>query len=153
MGGKEDVEQMNICILLVEDNPSHMELAGEAIKEASTLTKVMYVKTGEDALSYLYREGKYNDEEKYPRPDLILLDLKLPGTNGKDVLRQIKSDKRTRAIPVIILSISALDKDVDECYMLGANGYITKPMDFGQFVAIVKTIPFYWTFVNTLPKK
>jgi len=151
--GEEPVEQKSVCILVVEDDPGHRELITEAIKETDVLNNTQLVKNGDEALRYLNKEGEYSDKEKYPKPDLILLDLKLPGKNGKDVLREIKSNERTRLIPVIVLTVSALDKDVDECYMLGANGYITKPMDFDQFTAIVKTIPFYWTFVNSLPTK
>jgi len=151
--GEEPVEQKSVCILVVEDDPGHRELISEAIKDTEILNNTQLVKDGDEALHYLYREGEYGNEQKYPKPDLILLDLKLPGLNGKDVLRKIKSNAETRMIPVIILTVSALDKDIDECYALGANGYITKPMDFEQFVAIVKTIPFYWTFVNSLPTK
>ncbi len=145
--------QTSVCILVVEDNESHRELIEEAIKEANPLNSTLCVEDGREALRYLHRDGEYGNEERYPKPDLILLDLKLPGMDGKNVLREIKSDDRTRVVPVIMLTSSAHDKDVDECYKLGASGYITKPISFTDFVALVRTIPFYWTFVNKLPNK
>jgi two-component system response regulator len=146
-------EQPGVCILVVEDDSNHRELIVEAVKEASPANNPVCVKDGEEALSYLQRKGQYEDEQKYPKPDLVLLDLKLPGINGKDVLRKIKADEKTRILPVIMLTSSAHDRDVDECYSLGASGYVNKPISFEAFVAIVKTIPFYWTFVNTLPAR
>jgi len=147
------VEHMDTSILVVEDDPNHRELISEAIKEANLLNNVLFVEDGLETIRYLEREGKYSNEEKYPWPTLILLDLKLPGMNGKEVLRHIKSEKGTQAIPVIVLTSSALDKDVDECYKLGANSYIIKPLSANDFIKKIKEIPLYWLLVSSLPKE
>jgi two-component system response regulator len=138
-------------ILIVEDDPSHRELIIEAIKEANNNNSTICVNDGEEALRYLKRQGKYKDEQKYPKPDVILLDLKLPGMDGKEVLQKIKNDEDMRSIPVIVLTSSIKTEDVYDCYKLGANSYVTKPVIFGDFFKKVKAIPPYWVMVNTLP--
>jgi len=145
------IEHMNACILVVEDDPNHMELIVEAIKEDNVFSKILCVEDGIKALRYLKREGEYTDEEKYPRPALILLDLKLPGMDGKIVLKLIKSNVEIQSIPVIILTSSAQDDDIKECYDLGANSYVTKPISSGDFYKKVNAIPSYWLSVNRLP--
>jgi two-component system response regulator len=141
---------MPVSILVVEDEPSHQELIVESIKEANVLNNIVCMDSGGETISYLKREGQYSDSQKFPKPDLVLLDLKLPGIDGKEVLRFIKSNEETKRIPVIMLTSSARDKDIDECYMLGANSYITKPISFDDFVDKVKKIPLYWILVNEL---
>jgi CheY-like chemotaxis protein len=138
-------------ILVVEDNPNHAELITGSIREANVLNKIYCFDNGIEVLDFLRKEGKYKDSDNYQRPGLILLDLKLPGMNGKEILKILKSDERTKTIPVVILTSSSQDKDIDECYKLGANSYITKPVTFGDFIEKVKSIPIYWILLNKIP--
>jgi CheY-like chemotaxis protein len=140
-----------ITILLVEDNPDHAFLAMEGIKTAGLDNKVKVVEDGQEALDYLYREGKYNDEEEYPVPDLILLDIRLPKKNGIEVLEIIKKDDKLKNIPVIMLTSSKRDEDILESYHFGANSYVTKPVNFKEFSEKLKELQLYWCIINTLP--
>jgi two-component system response regulator len=144
-------EKKSLNILVVEDDPRHQEIITEAIKEASVQNNLVCFDSGAESIRYLQREGQYGAAKDYQRPDMILLDLKLPGMDGKEVLRSIKSNEDTRVIPVIMLTSSENDQDLKECYMLGANGYVTKPVSCEEFTEVVRAIPFYWAFVNTLP--
>ena len=130
--------QNHNCILIVEDNPNHAELIKESIAEANVLNKVVWIDDGDKAIEYIKGKGKYDDWIQYPRPGLILLDLKLPGKNGKEILTEIKSNETTSTIPVVMLTSSDQDRDIDECYRLGANSYITKPIAFGDFLDKIK---------------
>ncbi|MCK5548237.1 MAG: response regulator [Thermoplasmata archaeon] len=148
----EDIaKQTSVSILVVEDDENHRELIAEAIRGASVSSDVVCVENGEKALRYLHGKGEYSDKKEGSIPDLILLDIRLPGMNGKQVLAVIKSHKRTRVIPVIMLTASAHNRDVEECYSVGASGYIVKPISFDEFTEIVKGIPYYWAFVNAIP--
>lgn len=132
-----------IEILLVEDSPADARLTREALTEARILNRLHVVETGEDALDYL-RNG--------PRlPDLILLDLNLPGIDGREVLREIKSDSELSIIPVVVLTTSSSDQDALEAYKLHANCYITKPVDLDQFIRVVTTIQEFWVSIVKLP--
>ena len=137
--------------MLVEDNEDHVELTLSALEEANIGNRVIVMKDGSDALAYLNGEGEFSDRKKHPLPLLIMLDLKMPKVGGKDVLRKVKSVKRLKNIPVVMLTSSGLEKDVEECYDLGANSYIIKPISFGEFVEKVKSIPLYWLLVNSMP--
>ena len=141
----------NINILLVEDNMDHVELTLGALEEANVVNKIMVMKNGTEALKYIKMEGKYADSENYPRPGLILLDIKLPDMTGKDILRVIKTDMRLKKVPVVMLTSSARMEDINESYELGANSYIDKPVSFGDFFETVKKIPLYWALTNRLP--
>lgn len=138
-------------ILLVEDNPGDIRLTQEALKEAKIEHRLFIVKDGEQALDYL--KGTYPQREEQPIPDLILLDLNLPRRSGKEVLKEIKEDKRLRTIPVIVLSTSDAPSDVLESYQLHANCFITKPADINQFIRIVSLIQQFWFQAVQLPTK
>jgi chemotaxis family two-component system response regulator Rcp1 len=135
-------------ILLVEDNPGDVRLTLEAFKETKVRNNVSVVSDGGAALAFLRREGEYGDA---PRPDLILLDLKLPVVDGRDVLDQIKADQALRRIPVVILTTSEAERDILKTYQLHANCYITKPVDLDQFIEVVRSIDQFWLSIVTLP--
>jgi len=144
----EKIFREPIEILLVEDNPGDVRLTEEALKEGKVLNNLHVARDGEEAIAYLHKEGKFIDE---PRPDLILLDLNLPKKDGKEVLKEIKSDERFMRIPVVILTISKSEEDILKSYNLHANCYVTKPIDLVQFVNVVKSIEDFWLTVVKLP--
>lgn len=137
-------------ILLVEDDPNDVELTLAAFAEYNLANKVTVVRDGEDALDYLFRRRKY---EKLPKgnPVVILLDLKMPKVDGVDVLRQIKKEPDLKSTPVVILSSSNIDKDLTDCYKLGVNAYVVKPVDFHNFIDAVKNIGIFWAIINEPP--
>ncbi|MBP1722690.1 MAG: Two-component system response regulator [Deltaproteobacteria bacterium] len=137
-----------IHILMAEDNPDDIELTIEALKDSRVRNRLIVVKDGEEAISYLQGNGKY---QHAVRPDLILLDLNMPKKNGRDVLREIKNDPKLRRIPVVILTTSQEEDDIAYTYDLHANCYITKPLDFNQFLKVVKSIEDFWLTVVRLP--
>ena len=137
-------------ILLVEDNPADVDLTREALEECRVAVEMTDVDNGHDALQFLRREGKYSGATM---PDLILLDLNLPGKNGRDVLYEIGKDSQLRAIPVVILTSSAAHEDIVKAYDLGANCYISKPVDLGEFQKIVEAIESFWLTLVKLPGK
>jgi chemotaxis family two-component system response regulator Rcp1 len=139
-----------IQILMVEDNPDDIELTVEALKGARVPNRLTVVQDGEEALSYLRCRGKY---AQALRPDLILLDLNMPRKNGRDVLQEIKNDPKLKRIPVVILTTSQAEDDILHTYDLHANCYITKPMDFNQFLKVVRSIEDFWLTVVKLPPR
>ncbi|MDB5935692.1 MAG: response regulator receiver [Massilia sp.] len=139
-----------IEILLVEDNPGDVRLTQEALKDAKVANTMHIVEDGVAALDFLYRRAPY---DAAPRPDLILLDLNLPKKNGREVLEQIKQDEQLKCIPVVILTTSQADDDVASAYKLHANCYITKPVEFAQFIRVVRAIEEFWFTIVTLPDK
>lgn len=141
-----------VDILLAEDNEDHVFLTKKAISEITNDFKYVLhvVKDGEEALKYVKNKGKYAGE---PRPDLILLDLKMPKKDGFEVLRELKNDPKYRAIPVVVLTSSMDEEDVMRSYNMGSNGYATKPIKFEEFIQKIKNIPTYWGKVMTLPPK
>ena len=139
------MDLQSVDILLVEDNPDHVELILRALRENNLLNQVHVVTNGEEALDFLYQRGKYANA---PRPGLILLDIKLPRVDGIEVLRRIKADPELRSIPVVMLPTSADEQEIVESYSCGANSYIVKPLDFDQFVKAIKTLKLYWLVVN-----
>lgn len=141
-----------VTILLVEDNPDHAELTLRALKNGNVLNEVFWVKDGAEALDFLEHRGPYADPDTAPRPGLILLDLNLPKVDGHEVLRRIKTDDTLRTIPVVMLTTSARDDEVSECYKAGANSYICKPVQFPEFMERVRTIKLYWLLTNLLPE-
>ena len=135
-------------ILLVEDNPGDVRLTMEALKEGKLLNHVSVAEDGVEALALLHQEGKYAGR---PRPDLILLDLNLPKKDGREVLAEIKEDPELRHIPVVVLTTSTAQHDVLKTYDLHANCYINKPVDFEQFLQVVKSVGDFWFSVVILP--
>jgi chemotaxis family two-component system response regulator Rcp1 len=137
-----------IEILLVEDSPSDTELTIEALKEAKVRNHLSVAEDGVQALEFLRRQGKFAHA---PRPDLIMLDLNLPRKDGREVLAEIKADSVLKTIPVVVLTTSRAEQDVLRAYQLNANCYITKPVDFDQFIEVVRSIESFWLYVVTLP--
>ncbi|MFW9919047.1 MAG: response regulator [Candidatus Thorarchaeota archaeon] len=139
-------------ILLVEDNPDDIVLTKRALKKSNILNEVVVAEDGIDALSYLRKEGEYRDnEDEYPI--VILLDLNMPRMSGMEFLKELRNDCRFKRLPVVILSSSREDRDVCDCYNLGANSYIQKPVDFEQFVKAIQTLGLYWLVLNIRPKE
>ncbi|HMJ27659.1 MAG TPA: response regulator [Xanthobacteraceae bacterium] len=135
-------------ILLVEDNPNDVKLTMNAFKTANLANSVHIARDGVEALEFLFGAASNLDEELLERPKLILLDLKLPRLDGHEVLKRIKGDPRTSAIPVVILTSSAEERDVMRTYEVGANSYIVKPVDFEQFTESIRDIGKYWLEIN-----
>ena len=140
-----------IEILLVEDNPKDLELTLHALRKENLSNSIQVARDGEEALEFLFCRGAYSQRSFDRPPRLIVLDLKLPKIDGLEVLRQIKNDSRTRAIPVAILTSSKEERDLVEGYNIGANSYIQKPVDFNQFRDTVKQLGLYWLVVNQPP--
>ncbi|MCW5908646.1 MAG: response regulator [Chitinophagales bacterium] len=136
-----------IEVLLVEDNPYDAELSINSLKENHLANEIMHVTDGAEALDFIYCRGKYEGRDKV-HPKIILLDLKMPRVSGIEVLEQLKSDEDTKSIPVIVLTSSNLDPDIEACYRLGVNSYITKPIAFEDFAKTVINLGFYWMLVN-----
>lgn len=134
-------------ILLVEDNAYDAELTISALKEYNLANKIEHVQDGPEALDFMFGTGSYSGQG-YSAPKVILLDLKLPKLNGLEVLKRLKSDPRTKKIPVIMLTSSREEPDIDSAYGLGANSYIVKPVDFYKFVEALKNVGFYWMLLN-----
>jgi two-component system response regulator len=144
-------ESEPVEILLVEDNPSDAELALHALKKCKVANHILHVRDGAEALDFLFRRGAYSARNDENRPVLVLLDLKLPKVDGLQVLKQIKSDPRTKAIPVILLTSSKEESDMTAGYQLGVNSYIQKPVNFGEFQEVVRQLGMYWLLVNSKP--
>jgi len=138
-------------ILLVEDNSMDIELTLDAFHEAKLLNTIYVVKSGLDALDYLFGKGKYSDRKEYPLPNLVLLDLKLPGIDGFEVLKQIKAAPVLKRLPVVILTSSKEEGDRALSYDRGANSYLVKPVSFEGFLGIVREINGYWLSLNVSP--
>lgn len=140
-----------VPILLVEDNPDHAELTMTALQDGGLANPIYWVKDGEEALDFLFRRGAYADPSTSPRPGLILLDLRLPKRDGLEVLQHIKADPSLAAIPVVILTTSKRDEEVVRGYQLGANSFVSKPVDFLDFMETVRQVKMYWLLTNRLP--
>jgi chemotaxis family two-component system response regulator Rcp1 len=139
-----------IEILLVEDNPGDVELTREALGDAKVANRLNVVDDGADAIDFLFRRGRFANA---PRPDIILLDLNLPKKDGRQVLSEIKANPDLAQIPVVVLTTSQAEEDILRAYQLHANCYITKPVDFNQFLRIIASIEDFWLTVVKLPKK
>lgn len=141
----------NVEILLVEDNQHDAEMTMRALKKSNFLNRVHWVRDGVEALEFIRCTGAYADRDPLQFPKLMLLDLKMPRVDGFDVLRELKSDERTRSIPIVAMTSSNQDRDVAESYRLGVNGYVTKPVQFADFMEAVAKIGMYWLMVNQVP--
>lgn len=140
-------------ILLVEDNPSDLEVALRALKEQNICNKVNVARDGEEALDFIFCRGKHASRCPDELPRVILLDLKLPLVDGLEVLQQIRADPRTHHVPVVVLTASTQERDVVDSYALGVNSYISKPVDFDQFRDAMRTIGMYWLLLNRPPNQ
>ena len=138
-------------ILLVEDNPSDVQLTLRALRKHNLANQVFVVKDGAQALDFIFAAGKYAERRIENGPKVVLLDLKLPKVNGLEVLRQIKSDERTKIIPVVVLTSSQEERDIVESYKLGVNSYIVKPVDFRKFTHSISELGLYWLLLNQAP--
>ncbi len=147
----DDVKEVEI--LLVEDNPTDAELCIRALKKNNLANKLVWVKDGAEALDFLFSTGAYADRGPTCPPKVVLLDLRLPKVDGMEVLRKVKAEERTRAIPVVVLTSSKEEVDLEECYKLGVNSYISKPVEFDAFAKTVSELGMYWLLVNRPPVK
>jgi two-component system response regulator len=138
-------------ILLVEDNPNDVELTLRAFEKNKLANEIVVVSDGVEALDYLFATGTHAGRDPAAVPDVVLLDLKLPKLQGLDVLRRMRADKRTNRLPVVILTSSNEEKDVIASYDLGANSFVRKPVDFGQFVEATRQLGLYWLVLNEPP--
>jgi CheY-like chemotaxis protein len=138
-------------ILLVEDNPSDVELTKRALEKNHILNTIVVAEDGQEALDYLWGKGKFSERDLSEMPAVILLDLKLPKIDGHEVLKRIRADKRTHRLPVVILTSSKEEQDVAASYDLGVNSYIRKPVDFEHFAECVKHLGLYWLIINEPP--
>ncbi|MBU4534293.1 MAG: response regulator [Euryarchaeota archaeon] len=144
--GLDEVE-----ILLVEDNPTDAELTMRALKRKNLANQVAWVKDGAEALDFIFTKGDYSQRNPEDLPKLILLDLRMPKVDGLEVLQKIKAQKHTRKIPVVVLTSSQEDRDIVESYELGVNSYVSKPVEFDEFIDAVSTLGLYWMLINNPP--
>lgn len=137
-----------IEILLVEDNPGDVRLTEEALKDTKVRNRLHVVNSGADAMAFLHHEGSF---AMAPRPDLILLDLNMPGMDGREVLKEVKTDLGLRRIPIVIITSSQAEEDILRAYDLQASCYVTKPVDLDQFIKVVKSVENFWLTIVKLP--
>jgi CheY-like chemotaxis protein len=138
-------------IMLVEDNPDDLELTVRALRKSNFTNPIRVLRDGAEALDYLFGQGTDGSPNMATAPVVMLLDLKLPKVAGAEVLQRVKADPRTKTIPVVVLTSSREDRDLEETYRLGANSYIVKPVDFAQFNRAVNQIGMYWLLINQHP--
>jgi len=138
----------NVEILLIEDNPNDAELTKRALQKHKLTNRLIHISDGEEAEEFLFCKGKYNDRKMEVQPKLILLDLKLPKVDGLEILKMIRSNDRTKFIPVVVLTSSNEEKDMVESYKLGVNSYIEKPVEFDKFIKAVSDVGYYWLLLN-----
>jgi two-component system response regulator len=147
------MEQYNaVEILLVEDDPNDVELTLRVLKENKLANRIQVAEDGAEALDFLFANGVYAQRDVKAQPKVVFLDLKLPKVSGLEVLRAIKSDERTKLVPVVVLTSSQEERDIVESYHLGANSYITKPVDFDNFVKSIAELGLYWLLLNKPPR-
>lgn len=140
-----------IVILLVEDNPDHVLIIKRGLQANNVANEIKVARDGQEAVDYLLHQGEYSDPERAPRPGLILLDIKLPKLDGFEVLQRIKQNPELKSIPVVILTSSDQEVDIAKGYVNGANSYVSKPMQFSEFLDKVRKLQLYWILVNKLP--
>jgi len=146
------MNQYSVDLLLVEDNAEDAELTINELKKNNMANNLFHAEDGEEALDFIFGTGKFaGQRDVLVRPRLILLDIQMPKVNGIEVLQKIKGDPRTQAIPVVILTSSKEDPDIQKCYALGANSYIVKPVNFESFAQSIKNLGFYWLLLNQPP--
>ena len=145
-------KKRSIIILIADDDAEDRMLVKEALEESRLNNNIQFVENGEELLDYLNNKGRFSDTEKYPTPGLILLDLNMPKKDGREALKEIKSDDKLRMIPVVVLTTSKAEEDILRTYDLGVSSFITKPVTFGSLVDVMKTLSKYWFEIVELPK-
>jgi len=149
----QNIQQMNeVEVLLVEDSPHDAELTVRALKKHNLANRLVHVKDGAAALDFIFSEGTDGQRAVGRSPKVVLLDLKLPKVDGIEVLRRLKSDERTKTIPVVVMTSSREDRDLTVCYQLGVNGYVVKPVEFEDFAQAVSQLGLYWLLLNETPR-
>ncbi|WP_339703361.1 response regulator [Algoriphagus aquimarinus] len=144
--------KQEIEVLLVEDNASDAEMTIRALKKNNLCNKLLHLKDGAEALDFIFAEGEYSGRQVESILKVILLDLKMPKVSGIEVLRRIKTDERTRKIPVVVLTSSKEDPDIQACYALGVNSYVVKPVDFNEFQKAISELGLFWMIINQPPQ-
>lgn len=145
------MDNLQVEILLVEDNMDDAEMTIRALRKKNLSNRLTHLTDGEEALDFLFGRGKFAGRNLNLKPKLILLDLKMPKIDGMEVLEKVKSDSETKKIPVVILTSSKEDPDLQKCYELGANSYIVKPVEFESFINAVSELGLYWMLLNQVP--
>jgi len=145
------MEGQPLRVLFAEDNVAHATLVLRSLEEHGLAVQITHVRDGEEAISYLKHRGPFADPEKSPRPDLVLLDLRMPKVDGLEVLRRIKTDDDLHRLPVVILTTSEAESDVAKAYDLRANSYLVKPIDFAKFSDLMHDLGLYWSMWNRTP--
>ncbi len=145
------MENNIVEILMIEDTEADAELAIRALRKRGFANHLIWVKDGAEALEFIFATGAYAGRNVENRPKVVLLDLRLPKVSGLEVLRRLKGDERTKGIPVVVLTSSKEEVDLEECYKLGVNSYISKPVEFDEFAKVVGELGLYWLLVNKLP--
>ncbi len=140
-----------IEILIVEDNPSDAEMTIRALKKNNLANNLVHLKDGAEAVDYIFCEGDFSSRDATNLPKVILLDLKMPKMNGIQVLERLKANEATKKIPIVVLTSSKEDPDIQECYRLGVNSYVVKPVKFESFVKVVSDLGLYWMILNQPP--
>lgn len=138
-------------ILLVEDNPNDAELTIRGLRKNKIANHILHISDGAEALDFFFAEGKYEGRNVNLTPKIVILDLKLPKVSGIEILQKVKSDKRTKSIPIVVLTSSKEERDIVESYKYGANSYIVKPVDFDKFAEAIKKLGLYWLLLNEPP--
>ena len=146
------MEENSVEILLVEDNPSDAELTIRALRKNNIANRILHIIDGAEALDYFFARGRFSGRDIRSAPKIVILDLKLPKVGGLEVLQQVKSDDRTKSIPIVVLTSSKEESDVVESYQYGANSYIVKPVDFDKFTKAICELGMYWLLINEAPK-
>lgn len=145
------IDKEGVEILLVEDSLSDAELTIRALKKKNLANSLIHLKNGAEALDFIFGRGAYSGRNSLIAPKVILLDLKMPKVNGLEVLAALRQNERTKNIPVVVLTSSREDPDIDTCYALGVNSYIVKPVEFDKFFKAVSELGFYWLLLNQTP--
>lgn len=146
-----DVYKEEVVILMADDDEDDVMLTEKALKHGHLLNRLVSVKDGEELMRYLRREGKYENVERYPKPGIILLDLNMPKKDGREALKEIKSDESLREIPIIVFTTSKAEEDVFRSYQLGVNSFITKPVTFDKLTEVMRSLSAYWFEIVRLP--
>ena len=147
------IDRQPIDLLLVEDNQADLKITLRAFEKGRLKNNIYTVKNGQEALDFIFHEGIYQDAEKYPQPDIVLLDIMMPKMDGFEALKRLKENERHSHIPVVMLTTSRNEEDVIKSFQYGAVSYIPKPITYEEFIRVVDGFNFYWQIINKLPRK